>query len=464
MSAGYYPDRRGRPGGRWSSSDLVDDVLVLAALERAVAHVGAGSVPKLADFDDKLDLAGRSEAALGRAAELRRHALTLCERDEGALSADPAWVEPLRRLDSGGDPARIARALAGPVPAMLVARYAALRDRLDPLYDAGLLSTVARAMEELGASRADGPAWPVPIGAPPVALDEVLWEPVDRVRVPARPPGRPQLTPGARSRARATSRLADEDLEAELNANVMAEVCAMELMARSSYEHPSLPWSFHLGCARHAADEARHAAIFRRLLAERGYDESRLLRYVSNYEYAYEFPECETGSRRELLWRLLMLCTVLEALAIDKLPLEIAVRDTIGQHDFARALDYTSLDELFHVENGLVWTRRLSDELGLDPMIERERVHGRFFGSQRDMRAAYLAADPDRARWEIEVYEEGPDLDGMTFQSRTERELRKRASFTEAECEQVDRWGYNPRSTPEGAAANLSTWRVGAPA
>jgi hypothetical protein len=48
---------------------------------------------------------------------------------------------------------------------------------------------------------------------------------------------------------------------------------------------------------------------------------------------------------------------------------------------------------------------------------------------------------------------DGPDLDGVTFTWRTERELRKRASFTEAECEQVDRWGYNPRSTPDPVPA-----------
>ena len=66
------------------------------------------------------------------------------------------------------------------------------------------------------------------------------------------------------------------------------------------------------------------------------------------------------------------MCTVLEALAIDKLPVEIAVRDTVGQQDIARALDDASLDELYHVENGLVWTRKLCADLGLDPMIERE--------------------------------------------------------------------------------------------
>jgi hypothetical protein len=153
------------------------------------------------------------------------------------------------------------------------------------------------------------------------------------------------------------------------------------------------------------------------------------------------------------VWRLLALCTIIEALAIDKLPLEIAVRDTLGQYDVARAYDSTSIVEPFHCENGLVWTRKLCSKLGLDPMIERERVHGRFFGTQRDMRLQYLDADPERAAREIAIFESG-DLDGMTFKSRTERALRHRASFAEAECDQVDRWGYNPRtSTREDAAS-----------
>jgi hypothetical protein len=144
-----------------------------------------------------------------------------------------------------------------------------------------------------------------------------------------------------------------------------------------------------------------------------------------------------------LVWRLLILSTVLEALAIDKLPVEIAGRDWIGQVEFARALDYIANDELFHVENGLRLTRRLCDELGLDPILERERVHGRFFGRQRDVRVAYLEADPARAAAEIAILE-APDPDGVPYESRTEVELRLRSSFTLDECEQVERWGYNP--------------------
>src|SRR5581483_10094801 len=48
------PARDARPGGRWSTPSLVEDVLHLAAVERAVAHVTAGWVPKVPELDAKL--------------------------------------------------------------------------------------------------------------------------------------------------------------------------------------------------------------------------------------------------------------------------------------------------------------------------------------------------------------------------------------------------------------------------
>ena len=177
-------------------------------------------------------------------------------------------------------------------------------------------------------------------------------------------------------------------------------------------------------------------------MTERGCSEEALPQHGCNYEHAYEFPECEVGGKRELVWRLLILCTVLEGLALDKLPVEIGTRDVLGQTDFARALDYIATDELFHVENGLRLTRQLCAEHGFDPILDRERVHGRFFGRQRDVRLAYLDRDPDRAAREIAILN-GPDPDGIPFMSRTEGTLRRRASFTDDELRQVHRWGYN---------------------
>ena len=46
-----------------------------------------------------------------------------------------------------------------------------------------------------------------------------------------------------------------------------AELCAAELMARNSHEHPDMPWEFHVDMARQIWDEIRHAEIHDRLMA-----------------------------------------------------------------------------------------------------------------------------------------------------------------------------------------------------
>jgi uncharacterized ferritin-like protein (DUF455 family) len=450
-TAGGYPERAARPGGRWSSEGLLEEILRLAAAERALAHLIAGWVPKVPDLDVKIRLAAALEETMGSALALRGHALTLFERDEQTLGFRGAWVEPLRELDRSESPESFVAGFAG-ATACVRGRYEDLAARLDPLYDARLLATArgALAARERGSEGAGPPdggplasAWSDE-ASPWSPLSAVAWAPMDRVPVPARPAGRPRPEPGAMGHLRQGSRHDDRNIAGELNENVTAELCAMELLCRCSYEHPDQPWPWHMALARHISDEARHAAIFRRLLAQRGYDEGGLPQHATNYELSYAFPECEPGSKRELLWRLLMLCTVLEGLAIDKIPPEIATLDWLGQHDIARALDYISTDELYHAENGLRLTRQLCEQLHLDPLIERERVHGRFFGRQLQLRESYLAADPERAAREIAVME-GPDPDGTPFTSRTEVDLRKRASFSDAEMEQVRRWGYNPR-------------------
>jgi uncharacterized ferritin-like protein (DUF455 family) len=456
------PDRDNRPGGRWSTPGLLDELLRLAACERALAHLIAGWAVKIPELDDELEVVAGLEGALVRAIALRNHALALLERDEAGLTGRTSWIAPLRELDRSPSAVGVVDAVRGDIRGFLLTRYRDLASRLDPLYDARTLVTIRAAIDaltpvsdgstpvvdEVGPVRADlERAW-VDDTAPRVPLDEILWPPLDRVPFPARPAGRPRPVTGRRSHQRTQSRLTDEDISGSLNNNVMAEMSALELLSRCSYEHPDEPWSFHLSLARHVADEERHAAIFRRLLVQRGYDESTLPQHGVNYEYAYEFPECESGGKRELTWRILIMCTVLEALAIDKLPVEIGSRDWLDQIDYARALDYIGTDELFHTENGLRLTRDLCERYGFDSMLERERAHGRFFGEQQRVRLAYLAADAERAAQEI-AQGQLPDPDLMPFRSHTEVELRRRSGFTDEECRQVDRWGYNQPLDPD---------------
>jgi uncharacterized ferritin-like protein (DUF455 family) len=456
--------RTGRPGGRWSSPRLTEQLLQLATVERAVAHVIAGWVAKVGELDDKLALAAELESSILRAVAVRQQALVLFERDEAAIQASPQWIEPLRALDACGDADRVVAAVLGDVRRFLIDRYRGLDSELDPLLDARLRSTVRHAIagleddasgiglvrqvrsDDSGLRSALEAAWDA--AAPPsVPMDQVLWASIDRVPVPSRPAGRPRPLTGARSHIRVQSRRSDEDLSGELNDNIMAELSALELMCRCSYEHPELPWSSHVAMARHGVDEARHAALFRRLLFEHGFDETHMQQHAANYEWGYEFAQTEPGSPRELLWRVLVLGTILEALAVDKLPVEIGGRDWVAQYDLARTLDYIGTDELFHIENGQRLSKRICDEHGFDPILERELVHGAFFGKQYDVRFPYLDADPERAAAEIEALE-APDPDGVPYTSRTEVELRLRSAFSIEECEQVEQWGYNPIRHP----------------
>lgn len=448
------PDRNRRPGGRWSTPALVEELIHLAAIERAVAHAICGWLPKIPELDEKIRLAFAMEGNMARALAMRQHALKLLERDETLLLARASWIEPFCILDANPDFHSVIEGIFFDLSTFLATRYREILARLDELFDRRAIVALRSGLQQLSAvpRRAGETTFSVALErawndhtAPLVLLDTILWKPQDRVPLPARPAGRPRPEAGALALLRSASRLDADDLCSELNDNVMAELCAMELLSRCSYEHSDLAWPTQMALAVHVADEARHAAIFRRLLAHHGFDETNLPQHGANYEYAYQFPECEKGGKRELIWRILIMCTVLEGLAVDKLPVEIATRDWLGQHDFARALDYVATDELFHTENGLRLTRQLCQEHGFDPMLERERVHGRFFGRQRNVRARYLATDPARAAREIAILE-GPDPDGMPFTSRIESELRKRASFTDEECEQVERWGYHPRS------------------
>ena len=52
-----------------------------------------------------------------------------------------------------------------------------------------------------------------------------------------------------------------------VHALMNAELCAAELTARNSHEHPEMPWDFHVDMARQAWDEVRHAEVLDRLMA-----------------------------------------------------------------------------------------------------------------------------------------------------------------------------------------------------
>ena len=100
-----------------------------------------------------------------------------------------------------------------------------------------------------------------------------------------------------------------QSAQAMLHENIDAEVCTMELFARCSYEHPDLPEAFHRDMSRQSSDESRHAAACVALAKHYGVPHGTWATSSDVYRFHYEFARCAPGSRRELLWRMLLRST-----------------------------------------------------------------------------------------------------------------------------------------------------------
>jgi Protein of unknown function (DUF455) len=142
-----------------------------------------------------------------------------------------------------------------------------------------------------------------------------------------------------------------------------AELCAAELMARNSHEHPDMPWDFHVDMARQTWDEIRHAEIHDRLMTtELG------CRWG---DYPVGFASFRSIYALDLLGRLALLNGTSEQKAMWRHSHRRKVLIDLGQENVARVFDYLLADEVPHVHNGVRWGTHL---LGGDESAYRERV------------------------------------------------------------------------------------------
>ncbi len=142
-----------------------------------------------------------------------------------------------------------------------------------------------------------------------------------------------------------------------------AELCAAELMARNSHEHPEMPWDFHVDMARQVWDEIRHAEIHDRLLA------TELGCHWGDYPVGFGY--FRSVYALDLLGRLALLNGASEEQAISRHSHRRKVLIDLGRTTAARAFDYLLADELQHVHDGVRWGSHL---LGGDEHAYREKV------------------------------------------------------------------------------------------
>jgi hypothetical protein len=119
-----------------------------------------------------------------------------------------------------------------------------------------------------------------------------------------------------------------------------AALCAAELTARNSHEHPDMPWDFHVDMARQTWDEIRHAEIFDRLMA------TELGCHWGDYPVA--FGDFRSVYARDLAGRLAVYDAISEQLAQQRNALA-------GQDELARVFDQLLADEDEHARSAARW-------------------------------------------------------------------------------------------------------------
>ncbi len=155
------------------------------------------------------------------------------------------------------------------------------------------------------------------------------------------------------------------------------EMHAAEVLGRNLYEHPEMPWQYHVDMARQCWDEVRHAVLYQKYLEEHG---GRLGDYPivpGNYAYrmSLDFPH-----------RLYDLHLRGEKLGMPDL---IRMRDAArraGDDSYAILNDYVHADEVPHVKNGRWLHQLLAHDRTAYERVERETMQ---------FRAAYEQGHPD---------------------------------------------------------------------
>jgi uncharacterized ferritin-like protein (DUF455 family) len=450
----------------WSFSESADRLHELCYFERACANVRAGWIARVPELDLKLALGHHLHQSMEHATDLRMRLNALARFDASQWTIPRGWQEVMIRTDALKNSNE-----------MLVGLYMIIGSELIKLYEQFLadadiiadepsrrlinrilldarvqLSWAKAAVRGIGDAHSTARAcdeikhlWKVRHTTALVAQGDILWNPQGRMPQAARPHGISRGVPGALRIIPKNPLSESKDIGIFLHGFLNEEIATMELVARNTYEHPDMPWQFHSDMAKHSADEARHAELVARAASSHGVKYGDYPIYTSSYDAQYQFEPCAIGSKKELLWRLLLRQTFHEGLALDALSFEVKKREMVGQTDLADMFRYLLADEIFHAQSGLKWSRYLCNNDASVAMLERERAHEFFVERVKQSRARFVAEHMEDAIREIEHLEEIDRAYHLPIHRTLNLDARKRAGFMDEEIEQIVGWGYVER-------------------
>jgi hypothetical protein len=345
---------------------------------RELVHLSNGWLPLVPAFEDKLRLGDHIHDDARAVSKVRRRLYELRHPSDYPGAPGPELCELLDALNAADTP-RAYLDLAYGVAKPAIARAIRIQlDALDPVLDEPSLRLLTQLLERqerhVRAIAHSTPALRVPedIGALEIRLRDErplrvmapLEEPARDEFVDVTPDGDPYLTDELYVNGDENHVPTDREEQRHFFHGLMdAELCAAELMARNSHEHPEMPWDFHVDMARQTWDEVRHAKVHDVLMrTELG---------CAWGDYPIGFSYFRSIYAYDLLGRLALFNGTSEQKAMWRHSHRRKVLLAQGQEIVAKVFDYLLADEVPHVHNGVRWGTYL---LGGDERAYREKV------------------------------------------------------------------------------------------
>jgi uncharacterized ferritin-like protein (DUF455 family) len=444
---------------------LVETLEQLAYFHRASAHVLHGWAPKIADLSVKAMAARHAFEDLDQAQKLKSHIYAVTRGSGWVRRIPERWASLMKRIDGAASWDQVVFAIYGVVKRHLFALYESTLVAFHPVLDATLMYIVPPAMElmkrqlAIGAKimnatmAGDGALFGAKIDADwstrhegeLIDSEHGLWSPLDRVPLCVRPEGMRRGLSGALRLIPDDAFTDPQGIGLLLHNLINGEYTTLELMSRSLYEHPDLPATFQLHLARQASDEARHAQAIEGAALHYGVRYGDYPIYTLTYDGYYQFDPCPPGSKKELLWRLLIRGTIDEGLALDDFAFQVKTREHLGQPLLADLFRYLLADEIFHAQAALKWTKWLSHDDANAARDERAEANRWLNDMLDERRRRYVEAHPEDAIREVEKarrLDASGAADPLPFERAMNAPARKEAGFEEADLAQIIGWGY----------------------
>ena len=353
---------------------------------RELVHRSAGWLPLVGEFELKYRLGDHLHDDTRAISRIKRRLYELRHPSDYPGAAGEELTAMLDRLASGPTPREYLALAYGQVKLLLAAAMRIHLQTLDPVSDEPSLRLLTkiterqerhvREIERAGGGDArdrsalgidDLGSLPIDLKAEPreLAVMSPLDEPARDPFVEVTPEGDPFL---ARELYVNDPELNHVPIEPEEQRHFFhglmdAELCAAELMARNSHEHPEMPWDFHVDMARQTWDEVRHARLHYVLMP------TELRCEWGDYPVGFSYFKSVYG--HDLLGRLALFNSTSEQKAMWRHSRRRKVLVERGQEKVAQVFDYLLADEVPHVHNGTRWGTYLC---GGDQAAYRETV------------------------------------------------------------------------------------------